>query len=159
MNARKLFTDAQDIQKLYQKKGYPRSEVKYTFTIDENAGRATATFRDQGKDPKVKIIKVEFVGAQAFSEKKLRKVIKTRAHWMFSWITGSGVLKDEQFDEDKEKLADFYRNGEKTGQGGYLDFEIKKIDYIYPTPRTMIIRFTISRGDAIQGGLRQIYRQ
>ena len=29
---------------------------------------------------------------------------------MFSWITGSGVFKDEQFEDDKEKLAEFYRN-------------------------------------------------
>jgi outer membrane protein insertion porin family len=151
-NERKLFTDAQDLQKLYQKKGYPRSEVKYTFTIDENAGRASATFEIK-ESPKIKIIKVEFIGAQAFSQKKLSKVIKTRKHWMFSWITGSGVLKDEQFDEDKEKLADFYRNGSgKSGQGGYLDFEIKKIDFINPTPRTMIIRFTIYEGTQYKVG-------
>lgn len=151
-NERKLFTDAQDIQKLYQKKGYPRTEVKYTFTIDENAGRASATF-EIAESLKVKIVKVEFLGAQAVPEKKLRKVIKTRKRWMFSWITGSGVLKDEQFDEDKEKLAEFYRNGEgKAGQGGYLDFEIKKIDFIYPTPRTMIIRFTIYEGTQYKVG-------
>src|SRR5579862_7853745 len=71
-NERKLFTDAQDIQKLYQKKGYPRSEVKYTFTIDENAGRASATFEIK-ESPKVRITQVEFIGAQAFPQKKLRK--------------------------------------------------------------------------------------
>ena len=151
-NERKLFNDQQEIQKLYQKKGYPSTQVKYTFTIDESAGRATATF-DIKESPKVKIVKVEFVGAQAFSQKKLRKVIKTRKHWMFSWITGSGVLKDEQFDEDKEKLADFYRNGAgKPGQGGYLDFEIKNIEFLNPTPRTMIIRFVIYEGTQYKVG-------
>ena len=48
---------------------------------------------------------MDFVGAKAFPQKKLRKVIKTRKHWMFSWLTGSGVFKDDQFDEDKEKLT------------------------------------------------------
>src|SRR5690349_9682121 len=100
-NERKLFTDAQEIQKLYQKKGYPQTEVKYTYTIDENAGRASATFEIK-ESPKIRIANVEFYGAQAFSQKRLRRVIKTRRHWMFSWITGSGVLKDEQFQEDKE---------------------------------------------------------
>src|SRR6516165_11877231 len=75
-NERKLFTDSQEIQKLYQKKGYPRTEVKYTFTIDENAGRATATFEIK-ESPKVRISDVEFVGAQAFTQKRLRKIIKT----------------------------------------------------------------------------------
>jgi len=145
-NERKLFTDAQEFQKLYQKKGYPQTEVKYTYTIDENAGRASATFEIK-ESPKIRIADVEFVGAQAFAQKRLRKVIKTRRHWMFSWITGSGVLKDEQFQEDKEKLADFYRNGSgKTGEGGYLDFEIKNIEFPHPTPRTMVIRFVIYEG-------------
>lgn len=150
-NEAKLFTDAQEIQKLYQKKGYPRSEVKYTFTIDENAGRASATFEIK-ESPKVRIVQVEFVGAQAFPQKKLRKVIKTRRHWMFSWITGSGVLKDEQFEEDKEKLAEFYRNGSKTGEGGYLDFEIKNVEFSNPTPRTMVIRFIIYEGSQYKVG-------
>jgi outer membrane protein insertion porin family len=148
----KLFTDAQEIQKLYQKKGYPRTEVKYTFTIDESAGRATATFEIK-ESPKIKIVRIEFIGAQAFPQKRLAKVIKTRKHWMFSWLTGSGVLKDEQFDEDKEKLADFYRNGAgKPGQGGYLDFEIKNVEFLYPTPKTMIIRFVIYEGTQYKVG-------
>ncbi len=145
-NERKLFTDAQDIQKLYQKKGYPRTEVKYSFSIDPNTARATATFQIN-ESPKIKIAKVEFVGAQAFSQRRLRHVIKTRKHWMFSWITGSGYLKEDQFEEDKEKLADFYRNGSgRKAKGGYLDFEIKNVEFLYPTPRTMDIRFLVYEG-------------
>lgn len=139
LNERKLFTDSQEIQKLYQKKGYPRTEVKYSFTIDENAGRATATFTIK-ESPKVRIRDVEFVGAHAFTQKRLRRVIKTRRHWMFSWITGSGVLKDEQFEEDKDKLVEFYRDN------GYLDFEIRKVEFQYPNPRTLVIRFLIYEG-------------
>jgi outer membrane protein insertion porin family len=149
---RKLFTDAQEIQKLYQKKGYPRTEAKYTFTIDENAGRASATFEIK-ETPKVKISDVQFIGAQAFTQKQLAKVIKTRKRWMFSWLTGSGVLKDEQFEEDKEKLADFYRNGSgKAGQGGYLDFEIKGVQFLNPTTNTMVIKFTIYEGTQYKVG-------
>ena len=78
--------------------------------------------------------------------KKLRKTIKTRKHWMFSWITRSGVFKEDQFDEDKEKLTTFYRDK------GYIDFEIKDIQFLYPTPRTMIIRFIISEGTQYKVG-------
>ncbi|HYG34066.1 MAG TPA: outer membrane protein assembly factor BamA, partial [Clostridia bacterium] len=145
LNERKLFTDSQEIQKLYQKKGYPRTEVTYTPSIEEATGRATATFEIK-ESPKVKIIQVEFAGAQAFKQKRLRRVIKTRKHWMFSWITGSGVLKDEQFEEDKEKLAEFYRDN------GYLDFEIKNVEFLNPTPRTMIVRFTIYEGTQYKVG-------
>jgi outer membrane protein insertion porin family len=144
-NERKLFTDSQEIQKLYQKKGYPRTEVKYSFSIDENTARAVATF-DIKESPKVKIKEVDFVGAQGVPEKKLRKVIKTRKHWMFSWLTGSGVLKDEQFEEDKEKLAEYYRDR------GYLDFEIRNVEFLNPTPTTMVIRFTIYEGTRYRVG-------
>ena len=138
-NERKLFTDTQEIQKLYQKKGYPRTEVKYSYTIEPDTARARVTFEIK-ETPKVHISEVDFVGAQAFSQKTLRKVIKTRKHWMFSWITGSGVLKDEQFEEDREKLIEYYRDH------GYLDFEIKNVEFVNPTPKTMIIRFVIYEG-------------
>lgn len=145
LNERKLFTDSQEIQKMYQKAGYPGTTVKYSIGIEEANGRATATF-DIVESPKVKITRVEFVNAAAFSQKELRKQIKTRKHWMFSWITGSGVFKDEQFDDDKEKLGEFYRNK------GYIDFEIKDIQFEHPTPTTLVIRFILYEGHQYKVG-------
>jgi outer membrane protein insertion porin family len=88
--------------------------------IDSNTGRASITF-EVVEAPKIKIKEVEFVGAEAFKQKKLRKQVKTKRRWMFSWLTGSGVVKDEQLEDDKEKLADFYR------EAGYIDFELKDV--------------------------------
>ncbi|MBI3849474.1 MAG: outer membrane protein assembly factor BamA [Verrucomicrobia bacterium] len=139
LDERKLFVDSQEIQKMYQKAGYPRTEVKAVPSIDEATGRGTATFQIK-ESRKVKIKAVAFEGAQAFTQKKLRKQIKTRKHWMFSWITGSGVFKDEQFEDDKEKLAEFYR------KEGYIDFEIKEVKLITPSERTMEIHFVIYEG-------------
>jgi len=65
---------------------------------------------------------------------------------MFSWITGSGVFKEDQFDEDKEKLVALYRDK------GYIDFEIKDVQFLNPTPKTMIIRFIISEGTQYKVG-------
>jgi outer membrane protein insertion porin family len=139
LDERKLFTDVQTIKTMYQKSGYPHTEVKYVLNIDENAGRGTATFQIT-EGAKVKILEVDFVGANAIPQKKLRRVVKTRKHWMFSWITGHGVFKDEVFDEDKDKLTEFYRDK------GYIDFEIKDIQFLNPTPRTMVIRFIVYEG-------------
>ncbi len=145
LDERKLFTDGQEIQKLYQKKGYPNTEVKAVSSVIEESGRATATF-EITESPKVKILEVDFIGAQAIPQKKLRRVVKTRKHWMFSWITGHGFLKDEQLQEDKEKLAEFYRDK------GYIDFEIKDIQIVNPTPRTMILKFVIYEGSQYKVG-------
>src|SRR6266481_2613229 len=145
LDERKLFTDAQEIQKMYQKSGYPRTEVKPVSSVIEESGLASANFAIT-ESPKVKIIRVEFVGAKAFSQRKLRKTIKTRKHWMFSWITGSGFLKDEQFEEDQEKLREFFRDN------GYIDFEIKEVQILNPTPRTMVIRFMVYEGSQYKVG-------
>jgi outer membrane protein insertion porin family len=139
LDEQKLFTDAQEIQKLYQKKGYPNTDVKAVSSVMEESGRATATF-EITESPKIKIIEVDFVGAKAFPEKKLRRVVKTRKHWMFSWITGHGFLKDEQLQEDKQTLAEFYRDK------GYIDFELKDVQILNPTPRSMVIKFVIYEG-------------
>ena len=145
LDERKLFTDAQEIQKLYQKKGYPNTEVKAVSSVMEESGRATATF-EITESPKIKIIEVDFVGAKAFPQKKLRRVVKTRKHWMFSWITGHGFLKDEQLQEDKQTLAEFYRDK------GYIDFELKDVQIINPTPRTMVLKFIIYEGSQYRVG-------
>ncbi len=139
LNERKLFTDRQEIEKMYQKAGYPGTTAEYSIGIEEVTGRASVTFNIK-ESPKVKITRVEFVNAQAFTQRQLRKVIKTRKHWMFSWITGSGVFKDDQFDDDKEKLGTFYR------EKGYIDFEIKDIQFEHPTPNTLVIRFILYEG-------------
>jgi outer membrane protein insertion porin family len=139
LDERKLFTDSQEIQKLYQKAGYPSTTVKYITNIDPDTGRATATF-DIKESPKIRIVEVQFDGASAFSQRELRKQIKTRRHWMFSWLTGSGVFKDDQFDEDKEKLAEFYRSK------GYIDFELKDVQFEYPSGRKMKVHFIVYEG-------------
>src|SRR5262249_43849587 len=145
LDERKLFTDTQEIQKSYQKSGYPRTEVKYVLSIDENAGRGTATFEIK-ESKKVKIVEVQFLGAQAFPQKKLRKQVKTRKHWMFSWLTGHGFLKDDDFEEDHERLVDFYRDH------GYIDFEIKDVRFENPTPKTMIVKFIVYEGTQYRVG-------
>ncbi len=139
LDERKLFSDAQEIKKLYEKSGYPKTKVEFPITPDERAGRATVTF-EITESPKVKIVDVVFDGAHAYSQKKLRKVLKTRRHWWLSFLTQSGVLKEDQLDDDKDKLAEFYRDA------GYIDFELKEVQQIQQGPRKVLLRFVISEG-------------
>jgi len=146
LDERKLFTDTQAIQELYQKKGYPRTEVKYVLNIDEGNGRGTATF-EIGESPKVKISDVEFVGAEAMEQSKLRKVLKgTRRHWMWSWLTRGGFFRDDKFEEDQERLKEFYRDQ------GYIDFDLQKIEFVNETPTRMVVRLHIFEGQQYRVG-------
>jgi outer membrane protein insertion porin family len=139
LDEEKLFTDAQDMVTLYQKYGYPDTRVKYELDIDEAAGRGSVTFQVT-ESPKTKITQIEFIGAAAFPQKELRKQLKTAEHWAFSWLTGSGVFKQDEFDDDKNKLVEFYR------EHGYLDFEIKDVKFSHPEPNTMVIQFYVYEG-------------
>ncbi len=139
LDEEKLFTDRQAVIDFYEKKGFPGTTVRYVPNIDEAAGTGTVTF-EIVEGHKTKIVHIDFIGAAAFSQQKLRHQIKTRQHWMFSWLTGSDLYKEDQFDDDKDALADFYRGH------GYLDFEIKDIRFQYPTPHTMVIQFFVYEG-------------
>lgn len=149
LDERKLFADKQEILKTYQKSGYPQTQVEYKINIDETAGRGTVVFEIK-ESPKVRIQDVEFVGAKAYPQKKLRKVLKTRRHWMFSWLTGSGVLKQDEFEDDKDKLVEFYQNE------GYIDFEIKEVQINQTDPKHMKIRFIVSEGNRYKVGAVEI---
>jgi outer membrane protein insertion porin family len=140
LDERKLFTDSRAIEELYQKKGYPRTEVKATSSVDEANGRGTVTFEIK-ESPKIKIERVEFVGASKVEQDKLRKLLKgTRRHWMWSWLTRGGFFRDDKFEEDKERLTSFYR------ERGYIDFDIKDVEIVNPTPRSMIVRIHLFEG-------------
>ena len=139
LDEQKAFSNVQDIKKLYEKYGYPDTQAKYVLNIDENAGTGKVTFQIV-ESPKVRITDVEFVGAAAFTQKVLSKQIKTRKHWMWSWLTGSGTFKQDEYDADKDALAEFYRNH------GYLDFEIKDVKFTSPTTNRMAITFYLYEG-------------
>jgi len=146
LDRRKIFTDKQAILELYQKSGYPRTTVEDKVTVDEGNGRGTVVFIIK-ESPKIKIKRVEFVGAAAFTESQLRKQMKgTTPYGMFSWILPGGYFVEDKFEEDKERLTDFYR------EHGYIDFEIKDVQLEYPTPGWLVVRLAIYEGRSYKVG-------
>jgi len=145
LDEQKLFTDAQEIKKLYLNGGYPQTEVKYAVSIDESAGTGSATFEIE-ESPKVKIESIEFVGAAAYPEKKLRSLVKIRKPGILGNLFGWRTFKQDKLVEGEEKLAEFYR------ENGYIDFEIKDIQLTYPTPSLVAIRITIFEGKPYKFG-------
>jgi len=139
LDEQKLFNDSQEIRKLYEKYGRAGTQVKYVVNVDENAGRGTVIF-EITEASKIKIKQIDLIGTAAFSQKELRKQLKTKRRWMFSWLTGSGVFKEDDFDDDRDQLAEFYHGR------GYLDFEIKDVKLDHPATNKMVIRFYIYEG-------------
>ncbi len=139
LDERKLFEDSQEILKMYQKAGLQKTEVKAVPSVNGELGKGTVTF-EIVEAPKVRVTDVKFDNAQAFKQRKLRRVIKTRRWWWFSWLTGSGKLKDDQFEEDKERLHEFYN------EEGYIDFDIKDVKFDYARTNRMQIHIAVEEG-------------
>jgi outer membrane protein insertion porin family len=139
LDERKLFAAAQEIKKKYVNAGFPRTEVKYTLNIDENAGRGTVTF-EITETQKVRLVNVVFDDAKAFTQKKLRKQIKTRKWNLLSWITRTGRIKDDELEDDKDRLFEYYRDR------GYIDFELKDVKQEFLTPTRVVLHFIVSEG-------------
>ncbi|HEY3861763.1 MAG TPA: outer membrane protein assembly factor BamA [Verrucomicrobiae bacterium] len=147
LDERKLFDDAQAIKELYEKGGYQKTTVAAEDpVINEATGRGTDTIVIH-EMPKVKIKDIVFVNATAFKQRSLRKAFKkTKRRWMFSWLTGSGVLKEDDFEDDKDSLVEYYQNH------GYIDFAILDIKFDYISPKWMIIRVIVSEGQQYKVG-------
>ena len=139
LDEQKLFTDVQEMKKLYEKYGLSDTKVKYILNIEEVTGHGAVTFHIE-ESPKVKITKVEFLGATNFRQKDLRSEIKTRRRWSFSWLTGSGYFQQDDFDGDRDRLAEFYRDH------GYLDFEVKDVKFDHPTTNSLNLKFYLYEG-------------
>ena len=139
LDEQKVFTDVQEMKKLYEKNGLSDTLVKYILNIEELTGHGTITFHIE-ESLKVKIKDVEFLGATQFKPKSLRSELKTKRRWSFSWLTGSGFFQQDDFDGDRDRLADFYRNH------GYLDFEIKEVKLDRPTTNSMTVKFFVDEG-------------
>ncbi|QYM78351.1 outer membrane protein assembly factor BamA [Horticoccus luteus] len=141
LDERQVKEDVEKLREYYQKSGYNQVSVNYAIDRDRSTGFGTIIFKIK-EGAKVKIAAVRFVGNANVKDRRLRKEMETKKWWMFSWLTGSGRFKDEQFEDDLDKLRDFYR------EQGYLDVEIApdKISYDYPTPSKLLITIRVVEG-------------
>src|SRR5262249_25760089 len=66
----------------------------------------------------IRISKLLFEGARAFSPRQLKAVMQTKEQWLFSFITGAGNLDNEVLKTDTERLTAYYYDH------GYIDVKI-----------------------------------
>lgn len=141
LDERQVKEDAEKIREYYQKSGYNQAKVEYRVERDRATGLGRVFFT-VSEGAKVRIRKVEFEGNNAFSDRKLRKVVETRKWNIFSWLTDTGRFRDDRFETDFDKLRDHYRDA------GYLDVEIdsSKVRFDYPKPSRLVLTFVINEG-------------
>jgi outer membrane protein assembly factor BamA len=92
-------------------KGFQRSSVTHQIEEVQGGPKLVHLTFQMNEGPKVKIQKVEFVGNQALSDGKLRKQMKeNKEHYWLSWMTGRGTYQENKFEEDAERVTEYYRD-------------------------------------------------
>ena len=141
LNERLVKEDSQKLFEFYQKRGFTQVSVDYSIDRDPETGFGEITFTiDEG--PKVRVSEINFIGAENIKNKHLVKQMKTRPWNWFSWLTGSGKLDENQFEEDLIEALTYARSE------GYLDAEIAEdqIEYDYSRRGRLAINIPFSEG-------------
>ena len=118
------------------------AKVVPVASIDKETGKAVLKYQVTEGD-RIFIQKIVITGNQAVKTNFLLKLIKTKRRWWGSFLAGSGVMKDEQFQEDLEKIRDHYRSQ------GYIDMEIKSVQTERSGPSWMVVRLDIDRKSVV----------
>ncbi len=99
------------VQGLMAEKGYEFAEV--TSSVEELPGgpKLVKVVFDVQEGPKVKVRTIDFVGNTAVSDGALkRQMSSTKEHWFLSWMTGRGTYQEAKFEEDADRVIEYYRN-------------------------------------------------
>ncbi|OSI12425.1 outer membrane protein assembly factor BamA [Neisseria canis] len=75
---------------------------------------------EEGKT--TKIADIRFEGNEKYSDRRLLRQMSLSEGSMWSWLTKSNQFNQEKFNQDMERLSDFYQNN------GYFDFRILDAD-------------------------------
>jgi outer membrane protein insertion porin family len=123
-----------DMVEIYRKKGFYLT----TVTIDESEleERGVLIFRII-EGPRVKVMAIEFEGANAFPRSQLMSEVKTRTHML---LLRPGVLDQNRLAEDVGRIDSFYRNR------GYIDVQVDRRIDLSPDNREAKVVFIVVEG-------------
>ncbi|MGB2930120.1 MAG: outer membrane protein assembly factor BamA [Desulfobacterales bacterium] len=108
LNIFKVRSNIKRIEDLYKEKNYHNVKVTYTIHQLENNQADLEFVIQEGEN--VLIRHIIFEGNNAYTDKKLKKMLATSEKGFFSWMTSSGELNRENLEQDIAKLSAFYYN-------------------------------------------------
>ncbi|WP_457570711.1 outer membrane protein assembly factor BamA [Desulfovulcanus sp.] len=108
LNPKILAEDLNKVRELYRKKGYYQAKVSYELEQTEPAQARLNIKIKEGKKLYIKKIRIE--GAKQLDPDDLKDELALAERGLFSWLTGSGVLKEELLERDAAALEAYYGN-------------------------------------------------
>ncbi|MGE0392793.1 MAG: outer membrane protein assembly factor [Vicinamibacterales bacterium] len=92
-------------------KGHNNAEVSHKVVPIEGGPKLVKVVFTVSEGPKVRIQRVEFVGNTAMSDGALEKRMKTnKGKKWYAFFSGKGTFKADKYEEDIERVGQFYRN-------------------------------------------------
>ncbi|MFH1640860.1 MAG: outer membrane protein assembly factor BamA, partial [Candidatus Omnitrophota bacterium] len=98
-----LAEDVISLEKLYEKIGYSKAEIDYQVDIDKETNKAKIQF-NVVESRRVSIKNILIEGNRAYPDRRILRLMKTKRGWLFN----AGILKEEVFREDIERIISFY---------------------------------------------------
>ena len=127
------------VVEMYQRRGYPDTDVQYKVETNEERGTARVTFAiSEGRKAVVKTIR--FVGNHYLTSKQIRKVMKTKQNYFLGFVTGAGRLNNQQLDEDVQKIKELYQDN------GYADVQVTDVKIDRLDQKNVAITIYITEG-------------
>ncbi len=145
LNIEKIKESMDEVKKLYASKGYYATKVNYEIDYEEDY-QVTAKFLVE-ESIKAFVRNINFVGNKAFKSDKLKSLMSVREKGIFSWFTGSGILDEENLEDDKKRIEAFYAdNGYVRVKTGIPDIKISK------DGKTISITLPVEEGNVYKVG-------
>ena len=145
LNIEKIKESVDEVKKLYASKGYYATKVNYEIDYEEDY-QVTAKFLVE-ESIKAFVRNINFVGNKAFKSDKLKSLMSVREKGIFSWFTGSGILDEENLEDDKKRIEAFYAdNGYVRVKTGIPDIKISK------DGKTISITLPVEEGNVYKVG-------
>jgi outer membrane protein insertion porin family len=118
-----LEEDRQKILEEYRRRGFPDTTVQHGVQVDERTGNAVVVF-DIAEGGRMTVDRIDFEGNQAFSDRQLRRVMKTKPANILSFITKAGRISTEQLQQDVVAIREFYQGK------GYIDVQVSEPEIV-----------------------------
>src|SRR6266480_2535347 len=146
VNEQQLEEARQKIIEVYQGRGFTDVSVQFRVDpIDEQRGTARVVFTvNEGVRGAVR--RIGFEGNEHFSERVLRKQMKTRGKTPIYFLDKSGRLDEVQLQQDLDKIREWYQNH------GYIDVQIKDVRKERTKNGPMILTIVIAEGSQYHVG-------
>lgn len=128
MTAGEILSDAKilearrSIQDYYRGYGYP--DVTVTHRLQDEGDGVTSIIFIINEGVKSEVRKILFEGNVAFADVELRREMETKQKGIFSFLTKSGRIDNQQLQRDLEQLQEFYQNN------GYLRAKVVSADRV-----------------------------